>query len=231
VSATTIAGLLLIAVPLAFNAAFALLAARFDYPDVLRRPTPDVLAAFRAGGTSLVLLWWAFALTAVLLVPVVVLLSSAVSDADAALLDVATTVGVLAALVQFLGLVRWPFLVPYLARADAEPDASPARREAVDIVFQSFNRYLGVAVGEHLGYGLTGAWTTLAGVALTQTSAVPGWVGVIGIVIGPVLMVCSLEFVGRHEPTGWKLAERLTPVTYIAWSLWLVATGVALLAS
>jgi hypothetical protein len=230
VSATTIAGLLLIAVPLAFNAAFALLAARFDYPDVLRRPTPDVLAAFRAGGTSLVLLWWAFALTAVLLVPVVVLLSSAVSDADAALLDVATTVGVLAALVQFLGLVRWPFLVPYLARADAEPDASPARREAVDIVFQSFNRYLGVAVGEHLGYGLTGAWTTLAGVALTQTSAVPGWVGVVGIVIGPVLMVCSLEFVGRHEPTGWKLAERLTPGTYIAWSLWLVATGVALLA-
>jgi uncharacterized protein DUF4386 len=230
VSATTVAGLLLVAVPLAFNAVFALLAARFDYPDVLRRPTPEVLAAFRAGGASLVLLWWAFALTALLLVPVVVLLSSAVSDADAALLDVATTVGVLAALVQFLGLVRWPFLVPYLARADAEPDASPARREAVDVVFQSFNRYLGVAVGEHLGYGLTGAWTTLAGVALTQSSAVPGWLGVVGIVIGPVLMVCSLEFVGRHEPTGWKLAERLTPVTYIAWSLWLVATGVALLA-
>jgi hypothetical protein len=230
VSATTIAGLLLIAVPLAFNAAFALLAARFDYPDILRAPTADVLASFRAGGTSLVLLWWAFALTAVLLVPVVVLLSSAVSDADATLLDVATTVGVLAALVQFLGLVRWPFLVPYLARVDAEPDASPARRDAVDIVFQSFNRYLGVAVGEHLGYGLTGAWTTLAGVALTQTIAVPGWLGVVGIVVGPVLMVCSLEFVGRREPTGWNVAERLTPVTYIAWSLWLVATGVALLA-
>jgi hypothetical protein len=43
-------------------------------------------------------------------------------------------------------------------------------------------------------------------------------------------MVCSLEFVGGHESTGWKLAERLTPPTYIAWSLWLAATGVALLA-
>jgi hypothetical protein len=230
VSVTSIAGLLLIAVPLAFNAAFALLAARFDYPDILRRPTADVLAGFRAGGTSLILLWWAFALTAVLLAPVVVLLSSAISDADATLLAVTTTVGVLAALVQFLGLVRWPFLVPYLARAAAEPAASEARREAIDVVFQSFNRYLGVAVGEHLGYGLTGAWTTLAGAALTQTGAVPGWVGVLGIVIGPVLMVCSLEFVGGHEPTGWKLAERLTPPTYIAWSLWLIATGVALLA-
>jgi len=229
VSPSTIAGLLLIALPLAFNAAFALLAARFDYPDVLRRPTDEVLAAFRASGTALVLLWWAFALTAVLLAPAVVLLSSAVPDADATLLDVATTVGVLAALAQFLGLVRWPFLVPYLARVAAEPDAGPARREAVDVVFQSFNRYLGVAVGEHLGYLLTGAWTTLAGAALIQASAVPGWLGVAGLVVGPVLMLCSLEFVGSHEPGGWRLAMRLTPPAYVAWSLWLIATGVALL--
>jgi hypothetical protein len=229
-STPTIAGVLLIAVPLAFNAAFALLAARFDYPDVLRRPTHEVLAAFRAGGTSLVLTWWAFALTAVLMVPLVVLLSHAIGDADATLLAVATTVGVLAALVQFLGLVRWPFLVPYLARTAAAPDAGEARREAVDIVFQACNRYLGVAVGEHLGYLLTGAWTTLIGAALIQTDAVPGWIGVAGIVVGPVLMLCSLEFVGGHEPAGWKVAEKLTPVTYIAWSLWLVATGVAVIA-
>ena len=226
----TVAGLLMIVDAVAFNAAFALLAARFDYPDILREPTAEVLAKFRAGGTSLVLLWWAFALTAVLMVPLVVLLSSAIGDADASLVATATTVGVLAAVVQFLGLIRWPFLVPYLARTAADPAASPARREAVDIVFQSFNRYLGVAVGEHLGYLLTGAWTTLTGIALTQTTAAPTWVGVLGIVIGPVLMLCSLEFVGRHEPAGWKLAERLTPITYIAWSLWLIATGVALLA-
>lgn len=226
---TTFVGLLLIAVPLAFNAAFALLAARFDYPDVLRRPTPEVLAAFRAGGTPLVLLWWAFALTAVLLVPLVVLLPQAIGDAEPGLLALATTVGVLAAAVQFLGLVRWPFLVPYLARADAEPAASEARREAIDVVFQSANRYLGVAVGEHLGYALTGVWTTLVGIALTQTDAVPGWIGVLGVVIGPVLVLCSLEFVGGHEPAGWKLAARLTPGTYVAWSLWLIVTGVALL--
>jgi len=228
-STLTIAGLLLIVVPIGFNVAFALLAARFDYPDILRRPTADVLAKFRAGGTPLVLTWWAFALTALLMVPLVLLLSSAIGDADPTLLAVATTTGVLAAAVQFLGLIRWPFLVPYLARTDADPAASEARREAVDIVFQSFNRYLGVAVGEHLGYLFTGAWTTLTGIALTQTTAAPSWLGVLGIVIGPVLMLCSLEFVGKHEPTGWKLAETLTPITYVAWSLWLIATGVAFL--
>jgi hypothetical protein len=229
-SATTIAGVLLIAVPMAFNAAFGLLAARFDYPDVLRRPTAEVLEAFRAGGEALVLLWWAFALTAILMAPLVVLLSSALPDADATLLSLTTTVGVLAAAVQFLGLVRWPFLVPYLARAAADPDATPARREAVDVVFQAFNRYLGVAVGEHLGYALTGAWTTLAGAALVQSDAVPGWVGVAGIVIGPVLILCAFEFVGRHERDGWKVAERLTPIAYVAWSVWLAATGIAVLA-
>lgn len=210
------AGLFLIGLPLAFNGAFAGLAARFDYPDVLRRPTRDVLAKFREGGTSLQLLWWAFALTAVLLAPLVVLFAAALPDADPTLLSVATTLGVLAAAVQFLGLVRWPFLVPFLAEQEDS--------EAVDLVFQAFNRYLGVAVGEHLGYLLTGAWTTLAGVALLTESSV---LGVIGIVIGPVLMICSLEFVVRSG--GWTVAEKLTPPAYVAWSLWLFATGVVLL--
>jgi hypothetical protein len=216
------AALFLIIVPLAFNAAFARLAARFDYPDVLRRPTSEILSSFRDGGSALVLTWWAFALIALAMVPLVVLLSHAIGDADPALLSVTTTVGVLAAAVQCLGLMRWPFLVPYLARADAEG-------QDVDVIFQAFHRYLGVAVGEHLGYLLTGAWTTLAGIAITQSDALAGWVGIPGIVIGPVLMLCSLEFVGSHEPDGWKLAETLTPVAYIAWSLWLIGTGIALL--
>ena len=226
----TVAGIVLIAMPIAFNTSFALLGARFDYPDILRRPTDEVLDRFRQGGTTLVLIWWGFALTAVLFAPLVVLLSAATADADSTLLSLATTVGVLAAVVQFLGLIRWPFLVPYLARESAEAAPGSARRESVDIVFQSFNRYLGVAVGEHLGYALTGAWTVLAGAALTQTAAVPSWVGVPGIAIGAGLMLCSLEFVGRHEATGWKLAETLTPIAYVLWSLWLVVVGVALIA-
>jgi hypothetical protein len=164
------------------------------------------------------------------LAPLVVLLSGAIADADPTLLSLTTTIGVLAAAVQFLGLVRWPFLVPYIARVGAEPDASPARREAVDVVFQAFNRYLGVAVGEYLGYMLTGAWTTLAGAALVQSDAVPGWIGVIGILVGPVLMLCAFEFVGSHERDGWKVAARLTPIANVAWSVWLAATGIALLA-
>ncbi len=60
---------LLIVLPIAFNAAFTLLAMKFDYPDILRRPTAEVLERFRAGGSALILLWWGFAMTAVLFAP------------------------------------------------------------------------------------------------------------------------------------------------------------------
>jgi len=228
-STVTVASVLLLALPAAFNVAFAVLAKTFDYPDILRRPTHEVLARFRDGGTKLLLWWWIFALTAAALAPLAVLVAQALNDANGTLLIVGATVGVLAGLVQLLGFIRWPFLVPYLARVDADPDASPAQHEAVDIVFQSFNRYLGVAVGEHLGYLLTGTWTVLVGITFTQTTLAPGWLGIPGIIIGAVLALCSLEFVGPAERDGWKLAATLTPLTYIAWSLWLVACGIALL--
>ena len=224
-----VTSILLIALPVAFNAAFAALAAVFDYPDILRRPTAEVLERFRAGGSRLVLLWWGFAMTAVLFTPLAVLLAATLDGADVVLLTVGAVVGVLAGAVQFLGLIRWPFLVPYLARADGDPDASPARKDAIDVVFQSFNRYLGVAVGEHLGFMLTGVWSILVGVAMLQSTEVHPLLGAAGIVIGAVLAVCSLEFVGSFERNGWKLAGTLTPFIYIAWSLWLIVTGVALL--
>jgi Domain of unknown function (DUF4386) len=223
------ASILLIALPIAFNGAFAALAKTFDYPDILRRPTGEVLERFRGGGARLVLLWWGFAMTAVLFAPLAVLVASTLQGADPVLLTIGATVGVLAAAVQFLGLIRWPFLVPYLARADAEPDATEARRDAIDVVFQSFNRYLGVAVGEHLGFLLTGTWSILVGVAILQTTELHPAVGAVGILIGAILAVCSLEFVGPFERSGWKLAATLTPFTYIAWSLWLVVVGIALL--
>jgi Domain of unknown function (DUF4386) len=224
----TIAGGFLIGVPILFNVGFGLLAQRFDYPDVLRRPTHEVLSRFRAGGSSLIVIWWMFALSAVLFAPLAVLLAGELADADSTLVALSVLTGVLAALVQFLGLIRWPFLVSYLAREAEDAEPGSARAEAVDVVFQSFNRYLGVAVGEHLGYALTGAWTILAGVALVQSDAVPDWLGAIGVVIGPLFLVCALEFLGRFERAGWKLAGQITPIAYIAWSLWLIALGLAM---
>jgi Domain of unknown function (DUF4386) len=222
-------GLLLLILPVAYNGLYALLARGFDYPDILRQPTGQVLERFTAGGSRLVLLWWGLAMSAVLLAPAVVLVSATLADADPTVLALATALGLLAALVQFLGLVRWPFAVPHLARLAADPATTPATREAIEVVFQSLNRYLGVAVGEQLGYLFTGLWTALAGVALIQSEVVHPLFGVVGLVLAPLFVLGSLEFVGPFEPQGWRLAGVLVPVAYIGWSVWLLALGIGLL--
>src|SRR5688500_19065199 len=112
---TTLTGLLLILVPIAFNATFFLLQRAFEYPDILRKPTDYVLRRFKEGGAPLRRLWYAFAFSAVLFTPVPVMVQQ-VFQPDAPWDDlVGTALGVVAGVVQFLGLIRWPFLVPSLA--------------------------------------------------------------------------------------------------------------------
>jgi hypothetical protein len=222
------AGALLIFLPLAFNAFFLLLARRFDYPNILRSPTGDILSRFQAGGVGLKLLWYGFMLTAVLLAPLAVLLGQVLARDDLAVVPTGTVVGVLAAVVQFLGLARWPFLVPALARTYTDSASTQGTREATTVAFESFHRYLGVGIGECLGYLLTGAWTILVGVAMLQSSTFEPWLAWPGIIIGLFLIVGSLEFVGRLEEQGWKLAGAIVPITYIAWSFWLVLSGLVL---
>lgn len=134
----------------------------------------------------------------------------------------------LAALVQFLGLIRWPFAVPHLARTMAGA-TSNTMKEAVDVTFQTLNRYLGVAVGEHLGYMFTGVWTGLVGAAILQTEVLHSVFGFTGLVLAPLFLLGSMVFVGSNEARGWKVAGTLVPVAYIGWSLWLLAIGIALI--
>lgn len=223
------AGLFLLVLPVAFTLFFFLLARRFDYPDILRRPTEDILNRFQAGGVSLKLLWYGFMLTAVLLAPLAVLLGQVLARDDLAIVPTATVIGILAAVVQFVGLARWPFLIPVLARTYHDPATSEATRDATVVVFESFHRYLGVAVGECLGYLFTGAWTVLVGVAMLQSSTFEPWLAWPGIAIGLALVTGSVEFVGHLERDGWKLAGTIIPIAYTAWSLWLIVTGVVLL--
>lgn len=228
-SVEVLTGVLLIALPVAYNALFTLLARSFDYPDILRRPAKEVLERFTAGGSKLILTWWGFAMSAVLLAPTAVLVSATFDDADPTLLVVTTAIGLLAALVQFLGLIRWPFAVPHLAREMADPASSAGKREAVDVIFQTLNRYLGVAVGEHLGYLFTGVWTGLVGATILQSEVLHPVFGGTGLLLAPLFLFGSMEFLGSNEPEGWKLAGTIVPLAYIGWSLWLLAMGIALL--
>jgi hypothetical protein len=223
-----VTAVLLIAVPIAFNLAFFELGRAFDYPNILRKEPDEILRRFAAGGSGLILRWEALLLSALAMLPLSALVAVALG-APAALAVASVVVGSAAALVQALGLVRWPFAVPELARryiAADGPDEAATRR-TIEVTFATLHRLLGVGIGEHLGYLLTGVWSLLVAGSVTSTDVLPAWLGSIGFAIGIALLVGTLEFVGPNEEHGWALAGTIVPIAYIAWSIWLIALGVA----
>jgi hypothetical protein len=224
------AAAVLIVVPIAFNLAFFELGRTFDYPDILRRDPDEILRRFAAGGAGLVLRWHALLVSALGMLPLVVLLAAAL-DPPAPLGVASVVIGSAAALVQAIGLVRWPYAVPELARRYVAADGPDARsqRQTIEVAFAVLHRLLGVGIGEHLGYLLTGVWTVLAAASIVSTSVVAAWLGWIGLPIGAALLVGSLEFVGPNERSGWPFAGTIIPIAYIAWSLWLIALGIGLM--
>ena len=218
------AGLFLVTIPVAFTVCFTLLGQQFEYPGILRQPTGDVLTKFQAGGAGLIAVWYALTLTAVLFIPVVLLLHRVLAAHEApTTLWVATTFGIVAGLAQTLGFLRWPFLVPHLAEAYLAPGASDAQRSAAAMVFEAFHRYAGMAIGEHLGYLSTSIWTLLVAALMLRSALFGRWLGVSGIILA--LGIAA----GLLEPAGLELAGTINSFSYLAWAVWLIVVGVVLL--
>jgi hypothetical protein len=231
VSTEVVTAALLIVVPIAFNLAYFELGRAFDYPNILRKEPDEILRRFVAGGSGLILRWEALLMSALLMLPLAALLAI-VLGASQALSVLSVVVGATAAIVQSLGLVRWPFAVPELARRyEAAPDGpnGEATRRTVEVVFATLHRLLGVGIGEHLGYLFTGLWTLLVSGSILSTTVLPGWLGIVGMLIGISLLIGTLEFVGPNERDGWPVAGTIVPIAYIAWSVWLIALGLGLL--
>jgi hypothetical protein len=199
------ASLLILAAVLA-NVAFTALGSIFNYPDVLDEPAGEVLAAFR-DDQGAVSAWFAvLALSAALLAPVAIGVGRLSSQRA---MRIAVPVGIAAAVVQVIGLLRWPILVPGYA---AEGDAA-AFRTASDI--------LGTAIGETLGYLLTATWTMLVIVALGRRYA-GRWFQLLGA--GSAALVVA----GVLSPLGLPVIDTANFVGYVLWSVWLIAFGVVI---
>jgi hypothetical protein len=220
---TQLTGALLIFLPVAFNVLFFRLQQTFEYPDILRKPTDYILGQFNAGGNRLLVTWYCFALTGLLFIPTAILVHQVLAQDATAYMAIATTVGVLAGVVQFFGLIRWTFLVPYLAKTYFEPNSSQATRDSIGVVFQAFHRFAGMAIGEHLGYLCTSVWTALVALAIAQSSQFNGWLGWLGFL--PAIGI----FVGLFEEAGFKPAAAINAISYILWSIWLIVVGVVFL--
>jgi hypothetical protein len=204
---TRLTGALLITAAVLAGAAFTALGSIFNYPDVLDEPAGDVLASFRAHEGAVSAWFSVLALSAALLAPIAIGVGRLSSDPR---MRIAVGIGVAAAVVQVIGLARWPILVPGYA-ADGNASA-----------FTTAGDILGTAIGETLGYALTAAWTALVVLTLGRTLA-GRWFAVLGGASA------ALVAVGVVSPLGLPVVDAANFIGYVLYSVWLIAFGVVLL--
>jgi hypothetical protein len=211
------ASLLILAAVLA-NVAFTALGSIFNYPDVLDEPAGEVLASFRDHEDAVRGWFTVLVFSAALLAPVAI----GVGRLSAApVMRIAVRVGIAAAAVQVIGLLRWPLLVPGFASDATGGDAGVAA-DARD-AFTTAGDVLGTAIGETLGYLLTATWTVLVIVALGRRFA-GRWFQGLGAASA------ALVLVGVLSPLALPVVDAANFVGYVLWSVWLIAFAVVILA-
>jgi len=207
------AGALTIASSLAI-AGFTALGSVFEYPQILKQPTADILALYRENQTVISLWFAVLAVSSALMAPAGVWLGRV---AGGTLGRWITITGVAAAAVQVIGLQRWVFLVPGVS-SDA---LDPAKRAAAEARFELLHTVLGKAIGETAGYALTAAFTVLVAFSLART-VLPRWLAVTGYAAaGLIATGVVAPLVGPATLTNF--------VGYVVWCAWLLLVSWTLL--
>ncbi|MFT3809784.1 MAG: DUF4386 family protein [Micropepsaceae bacterium] len=217
------AGIALAAFAVLTNVPYSALIALFDYDDVLRRPSGEVLTLFRAGGEALVLAWWGFAMAAVGFAIAAGLAGEALARRGV-MPRWATMLGVASGLIQAVALLRWVFAVPHLAAAYAGGDA--AAQAGAIATYETLNLYLGAGLGEHLGQMLLVIWTGAIALAFTHLGGTLKIIGWIGFATLPLWLVAQTEMLSLSLPSLPVIEA--APIAFMGWMAWLIAAGAAM---
>ncbi|MEA5593654.1 DUF4386 domain-containing protein [Rivularia sp. UHCC 0363] len=222
-----ITGILFVLLVILSNIPYTLLIQTFGYDDILREPVDVVLTQFHAGGTQLILTWFAFGLAALLFIPASLLLHRVMDSPQIPNLAIATLMGAFSGILQAIGLMRWVFVVPVLANLYTNPNASTATREAVSVVYQTIHQYGGVVIGEHLGQTLLIGWTLGVGLIMRSSPLFKSWVAWWGLFTTPLLLLGQSELLATVIPQ-MPIIET-TPIGFILWEVWMLIIGISLL--
>lgn len=205
------------------SAGFLILAAQFQFPEILRASAVERLALFRAHQDAIVPAYYMMGLSGLTQIAIAVLFHQSFAKPGNTLLIAALIAGVLAGAFQMMGFMRWPIAVPYLAEQMANASSDDVRN-TIALIEGVLNRYAGMVIGEHLGFIGQGLWTLLIGLAMLRDRLFAAPYGVVGIVLGALIVVSSLEQLGGpFEAIGFLSA----PVS-AAWLGWLLMCGVSL---
>lgn len=200
--------------------ASAVLSSVFGWPDVLDEPGTVALPAFSEDASVIRGAFYLQLVSSLLLVPAAIGVQAALTRGTAAV-RVFTAFGAAGAIVQLLGWVRWPVVVPGLAERYLDPAADETTRVATAAAYDVLNAYAGAAVGEHLGWLLQGPWALALGVFVLASRGLPRWFGGLGLLFAAiwVALIVPEPFVPALSGDG------VTAVAFTAYSLWFTWVG------
>jgi hypothetical protein len=205
---------------------YTILTITFEYPDILRKDTSEILTRFYETGSSLIWTWFAFALGGITLIPAYILIGQKL-ESKSRLVRIATNIGVIGLVVQMIGLLRWTFVVPVLAKAFVETKNEAMKASAV-MSFNTIHQYGGVVLGEHMGQLFTIVWTVLVSVVLDKLKLVPKWVTWLAYIGSVTYLLAQAELLATVIPgvPVWDLAGFIGSTL---WLIWLIILGVRFL--
>jgi hypothetical protein len=222
-----LAGIFFIVGALLVNIPYTLLIMNFDYPDILRQPTAEILTKFQAGGDTLIYTWFAFAWVGLPMLFGAIMLKQILTDEHAPFLETATTLGVIGFIVQVVGLLRWVFVVPALARLYTDPAADSATQAAVAAVFTAVHQYGGVILGEHMGQFLIILWMSMISGIMYKSKMFSKWIAVLGWVTSAIYTLAQTELLATAIP-AFPVIDWAGLVGSLLWLVWMIVMGVYL---
>jgi hypothetical protein len=223
-----LAGIFFIVGAVLVNIPYTLLIMNFDYPDILRLPTAEILTRFHAGGDALIYTWLAFAWVGLPMLFGAMMLKRILAEENAPFLDSATTLGVIGFIVQVVGLLRWVFVVPVLARLYTAPGTDAATQAAIAAVFSAVHQYGGVVLGEHLGQFLIILWMSMLSGIMYRSKMFSKWVAWLGWFASAVYLLAQTELFATAIPT-FPVVDWAGLVGSLLWLVWMIVIGIYLL--
>jgi hypothetical protein len=210
------------------NVPYTLLIMNFDYPEILRAPVDHILTRFQAGGNSLIYTWLAFAWVGLPMLFGVIMLKRILEKENSPFLETATTVGVIGLIVQVIGLLRWIFVVPVLARLYADPATTPTTRDSIAALFLAIHQYGGVVLGEHMGQLFIIIWMSMISAIIYRSLLFARWVAWLGWVASAVYLLAQTELFATAIP-DFPALDWAGLFGSLLWLLWMIVIGIYLI--
>ncbi len=223
-----LAGLFFILGAVLVNIPYTLLIMNFDYPDILRAPVNQILMQFQAGGSPLIYTWLAFAWVGLPMLFGAIMLKRILDKENSLFLETATTIGVIGFVVQVIGLLRWVFVIPVIARLYTDPTTTTTTKESLSALFMGIHQYGGVVLGEHMGQFFIIVWMSMISAIIYKSPMFARWVAWLGWIASAVYLLAQTELFATAIPDfpviGWA---GLTGS--LLWLLWMIVIGVYLI--